>query len=445
MTATPSSSLFVSRSTRPTSGPVWRNWAGNVEAHPQQFLRPQTEAEVQNIIRDAARQGLKVRAVGSGHSFTPAAATDDFLVSLEHCSGVRGHDPATGHVTVGAGTHLYHLNGLLADLGVAQENMGDINKQSVAGAISTGTHGTGLTLGSVGTQVEKLRLIDGLGEVRVLEGETLGAGRLSLGALGIVTEVTLRTIPAYRLKMQIRAGTWAEMLHLAPEYAARHRHFEFFWIPYTDAVQVKETGETGEPAQQDGPLQVLNDVVLENMGVKLLCEVGRHFPAAVPTTCQMMGSLITPNTRIQASHDIFGSLRDVKFREMEYGLPIAAMSDALRDLRRLMERRQFPIALPVEVRFTRADDVWLSTAYGRDVVYIAIHAYQGVPCEGYFTGAEAIFRHYGGRPHWGKCHTLTAADFARELPRFGDFLRLRDELDPQRRFANPYLERVLGA
>lgn len=441
MTASP----FQSHSTRPTSGPVWRNWAGNVTAHPRQILRPHSEAEVQQIVLDAATQGLKVRAVGSGHSFTAAAATDDLLLSLENIGGVRHYDPATGHVTVGAGTHLYQLNGLLADLGVAQENLGDINRQSVAGAISTGTHGTGLTLGSVGTQVESLRLIDGLGQIRVLSGEQLGAARLSLGALGIVTEVTLRTIPAYRLKMQIRAGTFDEMLHLAPEYAARHRHFEFFWIPYTNAVQVKETGETTEAAQQDGPLQVFNDVVLENMGVQLLCEVGRRIPAAVPTTCQIMGSLITPNTRVQASHDIFGSLRSVKFREMEYGLPVAAMNAALRDLKGLMERRRFPIALPVEVRFARADDIWLSTAYGRDVVYIAIHAYQGVPCEEYFSEAEQIFRAYGGRPHWGKCHTLSADDFARELPRFGDFLALRGELDPQRRFANAYLERVLGA
>lgn len=441
MTASP----FQSHSTRPISGPVWRNWAGNVTAHPRQILRPHSEAEVQQIVLDAATQGLKVRAVGSGHSFTAAAATDDLLLSLENIGGVRHYDPATGHVTVGAGTHLYQLNGLLADLGVAQENLGDINRQSVAGAISTGTHGTGLTLGSVGTQVESLRLIDGLGQIRVLSGEQLGAARLSLGALGIVTEVTLRTIPAYRLKMQIRAGTFDEMLHLAPEYAARHRHFEFFWIPYTNAVQVKETGETTEAAQQDGPLQVFNDVVLENMGVQLLCEVGRRIPAAVPTTCQIMGSLITPNTRVQASHDIFGSLRSVKFREMEYGLPVAAMNAALRDLKGLMERRRFPIALPVEVRFARADDIWLSTAYGRDVVYIAIHTYQGVPCEEYFSEAEQIFRAYGGRPHWGKCHTLSADDFARELPRFGDFLALRGELDPQRRFANAYLERVLGA
>ena len=398
-------------------------------------------------MRDAAQNGLKVRVVGAGHSFTPAAATDDVLLNLDHLSGVQSFDPATGFVTVWAGTRLFNLNALLHGLGRAQENMGDINRQSVAGAISTGTHGTGVTLGSVGTQVEAVRLVDGLGNLRSITGEdarALSAARLSLGALGIITSVTLRTVPAYNLHMTIHAGKFDEMLALAPEYAAKHRHFEFYWIPYTNAVQIKRIDLTDDPAQQDGPLQVFNDRVLENSGVKLLCEISRRAPQANQAVCSVMGRLITPNSRTQASHDIFGSVRDVKFNEMEYGLPAENLTAALRELRDLMQRQRYPIAMPVEVRFARQDDVMLSTAEGRDVAYIAIHAYQGVPCDDYFTQAEQIFLAHGGRPHWGKCHTLKAADFARIVPRFHEFLTVRGEYDPQRRFTNAYLQRVLG-
>lgn len=447
MTHAMQTSPFFTEAGRPAAGQVWRNWAGNVTAHPRQFRQPRSEAEVQEIVRTAAQQGLKVRVVGAGHSFTPAAATDDVMLSLDHLSGVQGFDPATGHVTVWAGTRLYDLNAMLHSLGRAQENMGDINRQSLAGAISTGTHGTGVTLGSVGTQVEAVRLIDGLGHLRTISGEdarALSAARLSLGALGVITSVTLRTVPAYNLHMTIHAGKFSEMLALAPEYAARHRHFEFYWIPYTDAVQVKRIDLTAAPARKDGPLQVFNDRVLENSGVELLCEISRRVPRANQAVCNVMGSLITPNTRTQASHDIFGSVRDVKFREMEYGLPAEYLTRALRELRGLMHRRRYPIAMPVEVRFARQDDVLLSTACGRDVGYIAIHAYQGVPCDDYFTEAEQIFLAHGGLPHWGKCHTLKAADFARLVPRFQEFLTIRDEYDPQRRFTNAYLERVLG-
>lgn len=440
-------SLFFTEAGRPAAGQVWRNWAGNVTAHPRQFIQPRSEAEVQQIVRDAAHSGLKVRVVGAGHSFTATAATDDVLLNLDHLSGVQSFDPITGYVTVWAGTRLFNLNAMLGSLGRAQENMGDINRQSVAGAISTGTHGTGVTLGSVGTQVEAVRLVDGLGNLRTIDGHdarALSAARLSLGALGIITSVTLRTVPAYNLHMTIHAGKFGEMLALAPEYAARHRHFEFYWIPYTNAVQVKRIDVTDESARQDGPLQVFNDRVLENSGVKLLCEISRRSPRSTQAVCSVMGSLITPNTRTQASHDIFGSVRDVKFNEMEYGLPAESLPAALRELRDLMTRQRYPIAMPVEVRFVRQDDVMLSTACGRDVAYIAIHAYQGVSCDDYFSEAEQIFLAHGGRPHWGKCHTLKAAEFARLVPLFHEFLTIRDEFDPQRRFTNAYLERVLG-
>lgn len=425
----------------------WVNWAGNVTARPQQFLQPHSEEEVAQIIRQAVADGRRVRVVGAGHSFTPVAASDEIMLNLDFLSGLDGADPQKSRVRVKAGTRLYHLNHLLAGLGRAQENMGDINRQSLAGALSTGTHGTGLRLGGLVTQVDTVRLIDGLGQTRIIGADNpdlLSAARLSLGALGVVTGVTLRTLSAYQLRMHIRRGTLGEMLALAPEYAAANRHFEFFWVPYTDAVQAKFTNVSTEPLTPPGPTQYLNDMVLENGALWLLSEINRAIPATTAGICQIMGAAISPSTRVAASHEVFGSTRLVRFVEMEYALPAAALSAALSDLRDLMQRQRYPISFPVEVRFARGDDVMLSTAYGRDSVYIAIHAYKGVDYRAYFREAETIFCAYDGRPHWGKWHHLAAPDFARIYPRFQDFLNIRGELDPERRFSNIHLRSVLG-
>lgn len=446
MTQPPKSPFFHTPS-RPHSGTVWHNWAGNVSAHPQKYVQPRSEDEVRQVILDAAERGLKVRVVGAGHSFTATAASDDILMNLDRLSGLQHYNRATGEVTVKAGTRLYNLNIILAGLGRAQENMGDINKQSVAGAVSTGTHGTGLTLGSVGTQIESLRLIDGLGRTHTItheQAKELSAARLSLGALGVVTSVTLRTLPAYNLKMEIYPGHFDEMIALGLEYAQTYRHFEFYWVPYTNMVQVKRSNLTDEKAAPDGLVQRFNDVVLENMGMKLLSDINKAYPNRTQTVCNVIGAAITPNTRVQASHDIFGSERNVRFKEMEYAVPLNALPAALRDLRKLMHERRFPISFPVEVRFVQGDDVMLSTAQGRDSGYIAIHAYQGVDESEYFSEAEAVFLAHEGRPHWGKCHTLAAQDFAQLYPYFGEFKRIRNQLDPEKRFENAYLRRVLG-
>lgn len=240
------------------------------------------------------------------------------------------------------------------------------------------------------------------------------------------------------------AGRFGEMLALAPEYARTHRYFEFYWIAYTNAAQVKRIQETWEPARQSGPLQTFNDVVLENSAVHLLSRLNRRYPQATQAARNVLGAAITPNARTQASHQIFGSVRTVKFHEMEYGLPASELRAALQELRDLMHRRRYPVSMPVEVRFARQDDILLSTANGRDVGYVAIHAFQGAPFSDYFREAEQIFLAHGGRPHWGKCHTQSAADFAQTVPGFREFLAVRDRFDPNRRFVNPYLQRVLG-
>lgn len=430
-----------------TTKPHWSNWAGNVHATPRRLEKPRSEAELVDVVRRAAAEGLRVRAIGGSHSFTPTAASNDVMVSLDDHAGLESMDKERGLFTVRAGTRLFDLNRILHAEGFAQENMGDINHQSIAGAISTGTHGTGAAFGGISTQVQALRLIDGQGEVRTIDAsdpDALSAARVGLGALGLISAVTLKAIPAYNLRMDIAAASLDEMLALAPEYARRHRHFEFYWIPYTNRVQVKRTDVSTDPCTERGRLDYFNDVVIENGAVQLLCELGKALPQHNHHVCNVMSLGITPNSRIRPSWDVFGSTRNVRFTEMEYAVPQDATMSALRDLRAMLERLRLPVTMPVEVRFARADDIMLSTAYGRDVGYLAVHMFKDMDNRRYFREAEAIFRAYDGRPHWGKMHHLSADDFRGMYPRFEDFRAVRERFDPERRFGNAYLTQVLG-
>lgn len=426
---------------------LWNNWAGTVTTRPRYFEQPRNEAEIVAAVRRAAEQGQRIRVVGSGHSFNGVAATNETLLNLDLDQGIESIDRKRDLVTVRGGTRLYHLSRLLQDQGYAQENMGDINRQSIAGAISTGTHGTGLGLGGLSTQVVGLRLVDGQGRVRMVgtsDPHQLAAARLSLGALGIISAVTLRVIPAYRLRMDIASASLNEMFALAPEYARQNRHFEFYWLSYTERVQVKRTNVTTDPVTEAGALTYFNDTILENTVVKGLCETVKAFPQTTSTVSRILAAGITANTRVRDSWNVFASQRHVRFNEMEYAVPLDATLPVVRDLRAMLNRLQLPVVLPVEVRFVRGDDLMLSTATGRDSGYVAVHMYQGMEYERYFREAEAIFRAYDGRPHWGKWHHLAAADLSRLYPRFEDFRAVRQEFDPERRFGNPYLRRVLG-
>lgn len=424
----------------------WKNWANNVSFTPQHFLSPRTETEICQLLQQAAQQGQKVRIVGAGHSFTPLVTTPDLLLDLKHLSGLEHYDPQTGYVTVKAGTCLYDLNQILSHLGRALENLGDINRQTVAGAISTGTHGTGLSLGGLSTQVEALHIIDAQGIVHHIDATTphqLSAARLSLGTLGIITSITLRTIPAYNLEMDIRASTLNELISLFPEYAARYRHVACFWIPYTNKAQARLLHPSQQPAQQPTKTHFFNDFILENVALWLVSEINKAWPSTTQQVTRFMGSVINNNTRIAASHEIFGNSRLVRFTEMEYAVPFDTLPMVLTELKRMLERHRFPISFPIEIRCAHGDDIMLSTGYQRTNVYIGVHAYQGINNSAYFREAEAIFRAYQGRPHWGKCHHLTAQDFEHIYPRFAEFKAIQKHFDPDERFITPYLRQLL--
>ena len=434
----------------PLSGPsAWRNWAGNERADAVAVAHPATTAEVAAVVKEAVTAGHTVKAVGTGHSFTPAAATAGVRVELDRLTGVVSADAATGHVTVRAGTTLRQLNAALAGLGLALPNLGDIDAQTVSGALATGSHGTGAAYGCLSTVVDALEIVTGDGTaLRCSAAEhpdVLAAARVGLGALGVITEMTLRCVPAFTLRAQERPTPLPDVLAGLDEWVGANDHFEFFWFPYTERTQTKVNNVVPE---DDRPLpgwrRWLDDDLLTNRVFAAACRVGRAVPATVPTINAVSARALSPRTYTAPSHRVFATERRVRFVEMEYGVPRAALPEAFAGLRRVIDSLPFKISFPVEVRFTAADDVWLSHSYGRDTAYLAIHQYVGMPYEEYFQGFEAVCAPLGGRPHWGKMHYRYATSLRAEYPRFDDFLAVRDRLDPGRIFANPYLERVLG-
>jgi FAD-linked oxidoreductase len=430
---------------------TWQNWAGTASADPVRRAWPRSTEEIANAITAAAKDGLTVRALGSGHSFTPAAVTSGVALDLSGWAGVIGADLDSGLITVRSGTTIRDLNAALDTLGLAMANLGDIDAQTVSGAISTGTHGTGAGLGGIATQVTGLQLVLGDGSVVDCSADErpdlFNAARVSVGALGVLSTVTLQCVPAFRLAADERPMPLGEVLDRFGEFAAGNDHFEFYWFPYGKNALVKRnnrlTGGDG-PSAMPSWRRFLEYEVMENAAFGALCRTGRAVPATIKPLNRLAAATLSKRTYSAPSHEVFVTPRRVRFVESEYAVPRESLLDVLAELRVGVARLADPVMFPVEVRVAAADDVWLSTAYGRDSAYVAIHQYVGLPYTDYFRLFESIATSVGGRPHWGKMHTRDAAYVGQAYPRFADFLRVRDETDPQRRFANPYLTQVFG-
>ncbi|MEU9739554.1 D-arabinono-1,4-lactone oxidase [Micromonospora chersina] len=429
---------------------AWSNWAGNQRSTAALTVRPRTVEEVVEAVRHAAGTGRTIRAVGSGHSFTATAVADGHRLDLADLDTGVTVDPARRLVTVPAGMTLHTLNDLLARHGLALPNLGDIDAQTIAGALSTGTHGTGAKLGCLSTFVTALTLVTGTGEVLRCSADehrdVFAAARVGLGAVGVLVEVTLRCVDAFVLRAHERPAALAAVLDDLPGLVEQHDHAEFYWFPYTDRVQVKTNDRV--PAD-DRPLPRwrgwLDDEFLSNTVFAGACRLGRAVPALAPGISAISARALTERTYTGRSDQVFCTPRRVRFVEMEYALPRAALPTALAELRRIVDRLPFKVLFPVEVRFTAADDIWLSHGYGRDSAYIAIHQYVGMPYEPYFRAFEEVATGLDGRPHWGKLHWRTADSLATAYPKFADFQTVRKRLDPDNRFTNPYLTQVLGA
>ncbi|MER5702575.1 D-arabinono-1,4-lactone oxidase [Micromonospora sp. NPDC002296] len=436
--------------TAPLSSAAWTNWAGNQRSTATAILRPRTVADVAEAVRAAGTAGERIRAVGSGHSFTPVARTTGRRMELTELDTEILIDRDRLLVTVPAGMPLHRLNTLLTANGLAMPNLGDIDAQTIAGAISTGTHGTGAAYGCLSTFVEALTLVTGTGEVLHCSAEqhpdVFAAARVSLGALGVLTEVTLRCVDAFTLRAHERPAPLAEVLSDLPALISAHDHVEFYWFPYTDRVQVKVNDRT--PAD-DRPLPGwrgwLDDDFLANTIFAGACRLGRAVPTLVPTISAVSARALTERTYTGRSDAVFCTPRRVRFVEMEYGLPRAALPEALDALRRIVDGLPFKVLFPVEVRFTAPDDIWLSHGYGRESAYIAVHQYVGMPYEPYFRAFEQVAAGLGGRPHWGKLHWRDAASLAPAYPRFADFQAVRARLDPAGIFRTPHLDTLFGA
>ncbi|MEU8618826.1 D-arabinono-1,4-lactone oxidase [Streptomyces sp. NPDC048623] len=432
-----------------TASGTWRNWAGNVTSRPVREVSPASAEELADAIRGAAEDGLRVKTVGTGHSFTSVAATDGVLVRPHLLTGIRRIDREAMTVTVESGTPLKRLNTALAREGLSLTNMGDIMEQTVAGATSTGTHGTGRDSASIAAQIRGIELVTADGTLMTCSAtenpEVFAAARIGLGALGVITALTFAVEPVFLLTAREEPMSFGRVTSEFDQLHAENEHFEFYWFPHTDNCNTKRNNRSAGPAAPVGRVSGwVEDELLSNGVFQLACSLGRAVPPVIPALAKVSSRALSARTYTDIPYKVYTSPRRVRFLEMEYALPREAAVSALRELKAMIERSPLKVSFPVEVRTAPADDIALSTASGQESVYIAVHLYKGTPHRAYFTAVERIMTEHGGRPHWGKVHTRDAAYFEKVYPRFGEFTALRDRLDPDRRFANDYLRRVLG-
>jgi FAD-linked oxidoreductase len=441
-------------------------------AMPARQGRPRDEAELASQVARAAAAGLQVRAVGAGHSFTPAAVTDGLQLDLERLAGlevVERRPDGTARVTVRAGTRLYHLHHLLAAHGLAMTNLGDIDRQTLAGAISTGTHGTGLHFGGLATQVSGVRVVGPDGSVRSggvddpagsPERELFELARLGLGTAGVLTAVTLEAVPAFWLHAREEPWPLERVLEDVDAYAASADHAELYWFPGTHrALTIRNERLSPDDAARwatdrsglKGRLRMVGQetrgLIDEELLSNGLFEVVNRLATAAPGLTASLNRLSSRaqggGERVAPSYQVFCHKRRVRFREMEYAVPREAVAGVITELDAWLRRTSEPVPFPIEVRFAAADDVWLSTARGRETAYVAVHQYVRMSHRRWFDAAEQILVAAGGRPHWGKLHRRTADDLAAHYP-FDDVARVRAAVDPDGVFANAYTDAVLG-
>lgn len=428
---------------------TWRNWARSQRAEPTAVHAPVTVDEVVGIVGRARDAGRTIRPVGSGHSFSAAARPDDEQLVLDGIAGLRSVDRERCRATLLAGTRLREIPELLAPHGLAMENLGDIDAQTIAGAISTGTHGTGLGFRSVGASVVAATLVDGTGEVvRVSEdehAELLPAVRLGLGALGVLVDVTLQLVPAFALSAVEQTVALEGVLQDWAGINERTDHFELYWFPTTEvAVTKSNTRVHGPLAPRSAIGRFVDERLLTDVGHRALLAVGALAPRTVPAINALSAHVMPRGAFTEASHRVFTAPRAVRFREMEYGIPFAAVPEALREIDRALRRADLAVTFPFEVRAIGADDAHLSAAQGRDTGYIAVHRWWREDPRPLFDLVEPILLAHEGRPHWGKMHSLRAPELEERFPGFDAFLAARDRLDPERVFASEWTRRMLG-
>ncbi len=387
---------------------------------------------------------MRVKVAGAGHSFTDIACTDGVMIDMTGMNRVLAVNGS--EVTVEGGITLHDLGEELLSRGLAMENQGDVDPQTLAGAIATATHGTGGSFGNLPSQVVGIRLVDGAGELRELrDGDELRAARVSLGALGAIAAVTLRCVPAFTIHRVDEPRPLDDVLPRLDELVGANDHWEAFVMPYTRRALTLTSERTDRPPRPPGRVAAFaRDVLLENAVLGLFCRTGRAFPSLIPALNRTLARLMSRTEHLDASNRVYANTRLVRFTEMEYAIPRDRAAEALERVLALIERRRLPVGFPIELRVTAPDDALLSTAFELPSAYIAVHQYVGMEFETYFRSVEAIMDEYGGRPHWGKRHYQSAATLEPRYPEWERFQEVRERFDPGRRFENDYLRRVLG-
>ncbi len=426
-------------------GRSWTNWSQTFHCQPQQILYPATIEEVCTLVNEAAANQKKIRIVGAGHSFTNLVQTNDWLVSLDLLSGIEKIDEVNETATVLGGTRLYEIGNELGRLGYSQENLGDINVQSIAGALSTGTHGTGMNFGIIATQVIELTLVTAEGEILIVSKKEnasyFHACLVSLGSLGIIVKVVINIIKSPVYNYVSEKIPYTQLIENLDHYINTNRHFEFYLFPYSDLVQIK-TMNLSKNKPQSLTLHHWKNLILENYLFFLLSEVCRKFPKSSKVISRLSAKGVG-NTSISAqSYQLFATPRKVIFREIEYFIPLQSMKSAIQEIRECIEENQYNVHFPLECRTVKADEIWLSPAYKRDSAVISFHMYKGMPYEQYFRDMEKIMKKYEGRPHWGKMHNQSSAHLHFLFPKLADFLAIRQELDPNGIFLNNYVQEL---
>jgi len=427
----------------------WRNWSGEQRCRPLLIQRPRTREGLIADVIAATEQGRALKVAGSGHSFSGVALTDGVMLDVGLLDRILDHDPGAGLVKVEAGIVLGDLNRRLDQRGLALENLGDIDRQTLAGSISTGTHGTGARFRSLSSQVEALEIVTADGTLHAIDersdADTLRAARIGLGALGAIYSVTLRTVTNFRIDRTDRARPLAEVLDGLDHFADELDHFEFYVFPHTDTALCRESTRTQAPAQPRGRAAVYaQEVIVENWVAAAFAQVARHVPAAIPTLSRLAASGAGKSRKLDSSFRVYASERRLKFTEMEYAIPRENAREAIERVLEIASRPEFEVCFPIEVRFVAGDDAMLSPAHGRDSAYVAVHHDRRGDWQPYFDAVAGVMADYRGRPHWGKRHGLTSVELAQLYPRYEDFEGVRARLDPGGAFANPYLEQVLG-
>jgi FAD/FMN-containing dehydrogenase len=402
----------------PVSPAQWTNWAGNQSCNPKEVGAPTSDEEVAALVAGATERGLEVRVQGGGHSFAPIVPTHGLLVDLRGLSRIRSIDPERRRVVVGPATTVDEFGEPLWRSGLALENQGDIAAQQIAGAVATGTHGSGLRLGSFSSVVRRLRLVTAAGEILEVdedEPELLHAAQVSIGMLGVVTELELEVAPAYRLRERLEYWSWEEAWGRFEELAPVHRHYSFFWMPSESSAGLYGLAERGV-SLQDRCLVKIYDEVDESV-----------------QDCD------TPRRRVGPAHLIYPMPFDPNFHELEYFVPFERGREAMAAMRELM-LSQLPLsAFPMEVRTVRRDNAFLSHSYERDTVVISVSGMPGTDYWPYLRKVDRLLGDFNARVHWGKLHFLTQEQLFLRYPKARAFIETRRALDPAGTFLNDHL------